>query len=561
MNAYATLHLSLAALCAFFAVAHFVLWIFVPPDRAQLYGGFALAGLALLDLGVAGSGEGSGSPLGPAAPWIVVAMAGGSMLWWSFPRCTWELLNEPYTRARRTTVLVLAALSLLRLADIVYVVAADPAARVSWEAATGRHIWAEVLAKLTMLVIAVILTADGVQAFRRRNLAGIFAIIGGTPGVALMMREILVARHFIEGHSLVGLVGVPFMISASMVIGSRYVAAQRRRQTLEKKSQDIGGYHIIRPLDSGGMGDLFLAARVGPGGFQRHLAVKRIRADVHSSPEEVERLLREARLAARLHHPNIVDVYDIGHDDTEGRPGWFIAMEYLPGVNVALLRDRARKERAPIPPEVVAALGEQIAEGLGHAHDAGILHRDMSPYNVMVTFDGEVKIVDFGVATELKDASMLAGRFEYLSPEVLRGEPASPRSDVFALGVTLYELLGPQRPFRGADRKTLAAAHAAPTPPLPETVPPALEAAVLRALERDPARRFESARAFASALRGARGRAPVDLRPWLVRHCLREWARERRLALLEGIDDRSRHADDARPIAAARAEETLRRVP
>lgn len=542
--------------CAFVAVVHFVLWTFVPPDRAQLWGGISFAAFAALDLGIAGAGAPSAAPFGNPLPWVVVAILGGTTLWWSTALAAWWVLRVPWTRPRRIFLRVAVAAASLRALDLLVFLAREPSARASWEAAYDGRSFLVVPAKVMVLVIIGVIVADGVRAARRHNVAGLLALIGGVPSFAFMGREILIALGIVHGVGLIGLVGLPFMLATSFVIGMRYVGAARRRTAIELGTQ-IGGYRLIRRLASGGMGDLFLAARVGPGGFERHLALKRLRAGL---PEDLDRLLREARLTARLRHPNIVAVHDVGRIEAGIGPEWFIAMEYLPGVDLSRIRDAAREQDALVPPEIASLVGERVADGLAHAHEASVVHRDVSPHNVMITFDGEVKIVDFGVAVDRapEGPDVVAGKLEYFAPELFHGAAPSPASDQYALGITLYELLAGARPFRGQNAREVAARQREGIDAVPGAPPP-LAAVVLRALSTDPAARFPDCEALSAALREARRASTPDLRAWVRRICLKDWMRERRLALVEGIDDASRGEEPLRPLAAARAEETFRR--
>jgi serine/threonine-protein kinase len=229
-------------------------------------------------------------------------------------------------------------------------------------------------------------------------------------------------------------------------------------------------------------------------------------------PELLAMFLDEARLVARLRHPNVVEVYDIGEDGGE----YFFTMEYIDGED---LRELLRRHAgAPLPLAHALTIARDVAAGLDHAHDLtdadgrpfGIVHRDVSPSNVLVGIDGSVKLTDFGVAkwaaqrTETRHG-MLKGKVAYMAPEQARGGEVDRRTDVFALGVLVYELTTGARPFEAATDYELLAAIAAGEPIAPTVrrndYPAALEAIVQRALARDPERRWPTARAFAEALR------------------------------------------------------------
>lgn len=249
------------------------------------------------------------------------------------------------------------------------------------------------------------------------------------------------------------------------------------------------------------------------------VALKCLHPHLARRPAEVAALVDEARLAMRLAHPNVCRVLDAAPiDDT-----WAIAMEYLPGVSLSVLgahaASRPEISRTRIWARVLASLFADAAEGLHALHEMGdeagrpleVVHRDATPHNVMVTWDGAVKIVDLGIAVSRGRAArtqpgMLRGKVGFVSPEQMRGEPLTRRSDVWSLGVGLWELLTQRRLFaRGSDAQTFEAIASMPVPPpsaLAPWVPPALDRIVLAALARDPLARPATARALAEALRG-----------------------------------------------------------
>jgi len=204
----------------------------------------------------------------------------------------------------------------------------------------------------------------------------------------------------------------------------------------------IGRYQVVRRIGAGGMGSVFLARDPD---LDRPLAIKVVKDDLTDDPELRERFVREARSAARLRHPNIITVFDIG--EIEGRP--FIAMEFIPGESLAdLIRRRGRLD----VPRVLGWM-DQLCAGLGHAHKAGIVHRDIKPGNLMVDPDGVLKIVDFGIArlgdSNLTREGMLVGTANYMAPEQLMGRSLDHRLDIFAVGAVFYELLTLNRAFPG----------------------------------------------------------------------------------------------------------------
>jgi len=268
-------------------------------------------------------------------------------------------------------------------------------------------------------------------------------------------------------------------------------------------------FRIERPLGRGGMASVYLARDEELG---RPVAVKVLEA-LAGEDESRRRFLREARLAARLTHPNIVTVYDAGEHDG----ALYIVMEYVEGETLAeLLRRRGR-----LPPDEVVALGRQAAAGLQHAHDHGLVHRDVKPQNLLVRSDGTLKISDFGIAraaeaTQITSAGTILGTAGYLAPEQAAGEEASAAADVYGLGAVLYEALTGRTPVRVASLADLPTAHLEPPDPvgtIAPGVPPRLETAVMRALERRPEDRPGSAAELAAALDGTRAEAPTVALP------------------------------------------------
>ena len=262
------------------------------------------------------------------------------------------------------------------------------------------------------------------------------------------------------------------------------------------------------------------------GGVDRLVVIKQLYPELSQDPELVAMFLDEARLGAKLIHPNVVYTLDLGQES--GRA--FIALEYLEGMTVGQLAGRAR-QRLPggLPPPLVVAIMRDAARGLHAAHEArmpdgsalNIVHRDVSPQNVVVTYGGEVKIVDFGVAhAAVREArtqvGQVKGKLAYMAPEQCKGLTVDRRTDVFAVGVVLWELLTGQRLFKRASRletyKAIFAGAGQPPSQLDRRVDPALDAIVMRALALDPARRPQTAAALADELEAwllARGVGPT----------------------------------------------------
>jgi len=252
-----------------------------------------------------------------------------------------------------------------------------------------------------------------------------------------------------------------------------------------------GRYELERPLGHGAMSVVDLAHDRQ---LDRDVALKRLAENLARDEELRARFVREARLAARLAHPNVVRVYDVGED--EGRP--FIAMECVEGETLAELVAR----RGPLPPDEAAALGVQACRGLAAVHEAGLVHRDVKPQNLFLRRDGVLKLGDFGIAvvpagTRLTAAGTVLGTAGYLAPEQARGEDVTAAADVYGVGAVLHELLTGRPPRQPATLAELAEpASIAP----PEGAPPALARLVMRCLADDPAARPASAAELAGEL-------------------------------------------------------------
>jgi eukaryotic-like serine/threonine-protein kinase len=261
-----------------------------------------------------------------------------------------------------------------------------------------------------------------------------------------------------------------------------------------------GRYELEELVGSGGMSSVFCARDLQ---LDRRVAIKILHEHYLDDPEYVERFRSEARAVAQLSHPNIVTVIDRGQDD--GRQ--YIVFEYVEGENLKELVGRSG--RLPLRRAVELALA--VAEGLAFAHERGLVHRDVKPQNVLLSSEGEVKVTDFGIARSLHvehgvtQTGTVLGTSEYLAPEQAGGSPVSPATDIYSLGVVLWELLAGDVPFSGENFVAVALRHVnEPPPSLRERrpdVPPRLEAAVGRALAKDPAQRFPSMAAFAGELR------------------------------------------------------------
>ena len=273
--------------------------------------------------------------------------------------------------------------------------------------------------------------------------------------------------------------------------------------------ESLGRYVLLDRIATGGMAEVYRAVARGLGGFQRTLIVKRILAHKASSPDFIRMFCDEARISALLHHPNIAQVYDFGC----ASGCYFLTMEYLPGKDLLSLLRVLHSEGTSMPPGLAAYVTREAALGLHYAHtlrDAnggalGIVHRDVSPSNIMLLFAGGVKLLDFGIAktgaAADREAKSIKGKIRYLSPEQVLNEPVDGRADVFALGITLWEMLVGERLFASKDHQaTLRNVLGKPIPPpssLRPQIPRALDMVVLRALERQKAKRYATAEELA----------------------------------------------------------------
>lgn len=268
----------------------------------------------------------------------------------------------------------------------------------------------------------------------------------------------------------------------------------------------FGKYILLEKLGSGGMAELFLAKQTGLKGFEKAVAIKRILPHLTENPEFVSMFINEAKLAALLTHQNIVQIFDLGNVDQ----AYYISMEYIMGKDLRTLGKEARERKLPLSIGNILLIISRICSALDYAHrkktlsgrDLNIVHRDISPQNILVSYEGEIKLVDFGIAkaatgAQETQAGVLKGKLAYMSPEQAWGKGIDKRSDIFALGIVLYEMITETRLFKGNDEisvleRVRAAEIPSPSKLNPE-VPPELVQVVFKALAKDVDVRYQSA--------------------------------------------------------------------
>src|SRR5712691_4100966 len=269
-----------------------------------------------------------------------------------------------------------------------------------------------------------------------------------------------------------------------------------------------GRYQIAGRIASGGMGEVY---RAHDSVLGREVAIKVLHPQYANDPGFVDRFRREARAAAVLNHPNVVGVYDWGV--TEGT--YFMVMEFVQGHNLRTLLSRAGR----LEPAQVVEIVSQVLAALDHAHGHGIVHRDIKPENILIAEDGTVKVADFGLARAFADAHVsqaegtVTGTVQYLAPEQIQGEPADPRTDLYALGVVTFELLTGRLPFTGETSLAIAYQHLSNRVPPPSSLVPSVPAALDRATVHATQRERDERPASARALRDEIARAAVGLPP------------------------------------------------
>ncbi len=307
----------------------------------------------------------------------------------------------------------------------------------------------------------------------------------------------------------------------------------------------FGKYFLMKKLAAGGMGEIYLAKQQGPAGFQKILVVKKILAHLTENKEFIEAFLGEARLAAQMNHRNVVQVFELG----EEAGAYFIAMEYVAGKTLRDVIDVAIKKKEKIHPEHCRMLAEMICDGASYAHNLtdmsgrslNLVHRDLNPQNVLVSYGGDVKVIDFGIAksemsTVKTEAGMIKGKFVYMSPEQSMAKKLDKRSDIFAIGICLYEMLTGINPFHKNNIVLTLEAVQRYDPPPPSEYDPSyapFDPIVAKALAKDRDRRYGDAAEMMDDLRRVVLPRPAERVAQLMQRIFRAQVEEEQKMLMD----------------------------
>jgi serine/threonine protein kinase len=272
-----------------------------------------------------------------------------------------------------------------------------------------------------------------------------------------------------------------------------------------------GRYELLEIIGEGGMAKVYKAhCRL----LDRIVAIKILKDEFSKDKGFVEKFRTEALSAARINHPNIVNIYDVGQEDDI----YYIVMEFVDGKT---LKEVISNE-APLSVEHATDIAIMICDGVHHAHEKGIIHRDIKPHNILITEHGMVKVADFGVARAISNATItygnnIVGSVHYISPEQAKGEPVNRTTDIYSIGCVLYEMLTGRPPFNAENAITVALKHIHDEVPLPRklnsNIPIALEGIILKAMQKSPSQRFSTAEEMRNALLGMHGQMPADYKP------------------------------------------------
>ncbi|MFY0569665.1 serine/threonine-protein kinase [Archangium lansingense] len=544
MTPYTMLHLALAGAFFVLALMHFATWAAVRSQRVQLWLASSFLGFAVLSFSIGLTSREASAMIADTRPWLILGVLPSIPLPYTLLRVVWSLLDQPLTLWRRVMLGVALALGVVRVVDVSWSVLTLPPTGLTAEeisrATTGLSLpifW------LLATSVAGTWAVEAARLLKRRGAMAAAVLAAALCALALLGRELAIDVGWSPGPPLFALVGLPFLLLASTALAILTARSLRGADL----GTGIHRYRRLRRLGRGGMGEVWLAVRTGRAGFHRLVVLKRmLETDAEDPAVQLQRFIGEARTAARLHHPNIVSVYDLGQVDG----GWFIVMEYLSGVSVLELVRRVEKG-GTLPLEVIVELCHQALRGLAYAHERGVIHRDISPDNLIVSFDGVVKVVDFGIAhgagdpqerpsarvskvsahseQRLTQVGNVIGKAAYMPPERLEGAEATASGDLFALSCVLYELLFGKRPVPPPSGIQLPLKERPEAPAAYQLLRDVLAVALHPQLKH----RFVDARAFQRGLEPVRHALPaVELSSWLRENFAERWTREWELSEL-----------------------------
>ena len=558
------LHLTLAGAFFVLALLHLATWAAVRSQRVQLWLAVSFLGFAVISFTTGLTSREASAMTADTRPWLLLGILPSLPLPYALLRVAWSLLDQPLVRWRRVLLGVALACGALRVVDVFVAVLRLPPGGMTAEglarATAGLSV---VLFWLLAVCVGGTWAIEGARLLQRRGAMAAAVLVAALCALAILGREFAVDMRWVSGPPLFALVGLPFLLLASTALAILTARSLRGADL----GTGIHRYRRLLRLGKGGMGEVWLAVRTGRAGFHRLVVLKRMldEEDGDDPAVRLNRFISEARTAARLHHPNIVSVYDLGQVDG----GWFIVMEYLNGVSVLELVQRV-EWGTTVPLQVIVELCQQSLRGLAYAHERGVVHRDISADNLIVSFDGVVKVVDFGIAhggdappeeapargvtapvpaaSRLTQVGNIIGKVGYMPPERLQGAEATASGDLFALGCVLHELLFgylPQVPPEGVQLS-------------PEERPEApaayqlLRGVLEKSLHPNPHERFTDARTFQLALEPVRQQLPaLELTGWLREHFQERWTRARSLSELEDPTESEVQALLTRQVAAA----------
>lgn len=574
MSPYTVLHLALAGAFFVLALLHFATWVAVRSQQVQLWLASSFLGFAVLSMANGLTHPEASALTSDTRPWILLGVLPSIPLPYTLLRTLWSLLDVPLTRWRRVLLGGALVIGAARVLDVAWSLLRTPTPGMNAEALS--HAAAGLSLPLFWLLATCVAGTWAFEALRllkRRGAMAIAVLAASVLALLLLGRELAIDVGWISGRPLFVLVGLPFLLLASTSLAILTARSLRGADL----GTGIHRYRRLAQLGKGGMGEVWLAVRTGRAGFHRLVVLKRMLVnDVDDPAVQVQRFIGEARTSARLHHPNIVSVYDLGQIDG----AWFIVMEYLSGVNVLQLVRRVEKG-GTLPLEVIIEICQQALRGLAYAHEQGVIHRDISADNLFVSFDGVVKVVDFGIAhrsgeaqepmaaipsghvaaePRLTEAGLVIGKAPYMPPERREGGEATASGDLFALGCIVYEMLFGELPAI-ADSGFQVPRLDRPEAP---SVAQRLRAVLAVALHPELERRFPDAKAFYRALEPLRHDLPVvELEQWLRENFAVRWERERGLLELSDptpadVEALSTSASAPSPNAAAEPTQIMR---